>query len=166
MAAADIQVGVARIYGIQGSYTVAITSGYPTQSSVSLTGADANPSSMSLANNFKVDEIASPNGAVIETLIASAQRRELTLELIPSSTSSSPTRAEALVMLEALSNLSPFAIFTLGSFDFTKLNGTWNYMGGGEAVLRRDTYAITNIKLAQFETAGTAGSFAALPVAG
>ena len=164
MAATDIQYGTARIFGIQGSYTVAIVSGYA-PSSVSLTGADTNPSSIAFNHSFKTDEIASVNGAVIETLIASQQRREITIEIIPSSTSTSPTRAEALVMLEAIGNLSPFAIFTLASFDFTKLNGTWNYMGGAECTLKRDTYAICSIKLAQFEVAGTAGTYAALPIA-
>ena len=166
MAATELQVGVARIFGITGSFTVAVASGWPTQSGVSLSGGDISPNTLSFSNSFKVDELVSANGAVIETLIASQNRRELSIEIIPSSTSTTPTRAEAIAVANALGVLSPFAIFTLASFDLTFLNGTWNYMGGGDIVAKRDTYVISNIKIAQFETAGTAGSFAALTIAG
>lgn len=155
-AAADIQAGTARIYAIQNSGSaIAIT-----VTAQALTSP--NLSSVSWNDSFKVDEIASMNGSVVETLIASQRRREITIELIPSGTD----RAAASTQLDnLLDNLKPLAVITLANFKDERFNGTFNYMGGAEVTLKRDTEVVTSVKCAQFETAGTADSFAALAIA-
>lgn len=137
-------------------------------------GSGLNPSSLGWTDSFKSDEIPSSDGSVIETLIASQRRRELNCEIIPSSSSTSPTAAEARAFLtHILANMKPFSIFVLSGFhaDLTWVNGasatngSFNYMGGGEIILRRDTFCIANIRLAQFVTRADGAVFAALPLA-
>lgn len=151
MASTEVQVGVARINGIQGTYTCAISG-----SSVT----DINPSSIAYTQSFKSEEIPSPSGDYIQTMIGSQHRRDITIEMIPAGT----TRANADTLLEALAVLRAFTKFTLGGFDLSALNGDWNYQGGGEITMKRDTYVVANIRLAQFETA-VSGTFTALAVA-
>ncbi len=147
-ATTEIQVGLARINGIPGTLTCAVL------------GSNFNPTSLSLSESFKVDTIASPSGAVIETRIASQRERTVTVELIPSGT----TRADAQAVVVALLALGPLAVVTLGGFTLAAFNGTYNYMDGCEIVQKRDTYVIANVKLNQPETT-TAGTFAGLSVA-
>ncbi len=149
-AAAEVQVGIARINGIQGTLTCAVL------------GANFNPSSVSKSENFKVDSIVSPSGVVIETKIASQRERMVSVEFIPSGT----TRADAIAVVTALNALGPLAVVTLGGFTGdTSMNSTFNYLDGGEVVLKRDTYCIANIRLVQTEVAATGGTFAALAIA-
>ena len=170
----EVQHGVARIYGIPpiGAAADELTWSIAT---VALTpGSGLNPSGVGWTDNFNVDEIGSADGSVVETLIASRQRRELAIELIPSSTSATPTRAEARAFLtHMLANMKPFSVFLLSGFhaDLSWVNsasaaaGSWNYMGGAEIMLRRDTYFIVNVRLAQFLTRADGAVFAALPIA-
>ncbi len=171
---AEVQHGIARINGIPpinsavDEYTWSIAT-------VALTSGSAlNPSSIGWTDSFKSDEIASPDGSVVETLIASQQRRELAIELIPSSSSGTPTRAEALAFVtHLLTNMKPYSVFVLSGFNaaLTWINstsaasGSWNYMGGAEIMLKRDTYCIANIRLAQFLTRADGAIYAALPIA-
>lgn len=171
---AEIQHGVARIYGIPPINAAADEMTWSIAGVALTAGSGLNPSSLGWTDNFKTDEIASADGSVIETLIASQQRRELAVELIPSSTSTTPTRAEALAFVtHILANMKPFSIFVLSGFSasLTWINstsatdGSWNYMGGGEIMLKRDTYSIINVRLAQFLTRADGTKFAALPLA-
>ncbi len=172
---AEVQAGIARIHGIPpiGSAADELTWSIAT---VGLTsGSGFNPNSVGWTDDFKSDEIASSDGSVVETLIASQQRRNLQIELIPSSNSTTPTRAEALAFVtHFLTNMKPFSVVLLSGFATTltwinstsAASGSWNYMGGGEIMLKRDTYCIMNVKLSQFLTRADGSIFAALPVTG
>lgn len=170
----ETQHGVARIYGIP-PINSAVDEMTWSIATVALTGGSGlNPSSIGWTDNFKSDEIASSDGSIVETLIASQRRRELAVELIPSSSSATPTAAEARAFVtHLLTNMKPFSVFVISGFhgDLTWVNsssataGSWNYMGGGEIMLRRDTYCIVNVRLAQFLTRADGAVFAALPLA-
>lgn len=148
-AATEIQVGTARINGIQGTITVSIST-------------TPNLTTMGLADNFSVETIRSQNGAVIETKIAAARERVLTLELIPSSTTKAGALSDAIAIMAAL---TPLAVITIAGCSITTFNGTYNYESGGEIVQKRETYTIINIKASACEVAATAGTFAGLAVA-
>lgn len=171
---AEVQHGIARINGIPPIGTAADETTW-TIATVALTaGSGLNTSSLGWTDNFKTDEIGSADGSVIETLIASQQRRELSVELIPASTSATPTKAEARAFItHMLTNMKPFSVFVISGFhaDLTWINstsatsGSWNYMGGAEITLKRDTYCMVNVRLAQFLTRADGTIFAALPLA-
>lgn len=171
---AEVQHGIARINGIPPIGSVADEYSWSIAAVALTAGSGLNPSSVGWTDTFKTDEIASADGSVIETLIASQQRRELALEVIPSSSSATPTRAEALAFVtHLLTNMKPFSVFLLSGFhasltwvnSISAASGSWNYMGGGEIMLKRDTYCIVNVKLAQFLTRADGTVFAALPIA-
>ena len=171
---AEIQHGVARIYGIPPINSAADELTWSIAGVALTSGSGFNPSSLGWTDNFKTDEIASADGSVIETLIASQQRRELSVELIPSSDSATPTRAEALAFVtHILVNMKPFSVIVLSGFKSalswvngaSATDGSWNYMGGGEIMLKRDSPCIVNVRLAQFLTRADASKFAALPLA-
>lgn len=143
----EIQGGKAKIYGIGGAITI--------------TGiATFNLADVTLTESFKEDTIPSQDGSIIETRIASQRVRELTITFAPSGA----TRAAAEAVLETLLAQGPLTVITLGGFTFLPANGTWNYMGGANVALRRDTYVVAGIKLKQVETA-VAGVFGGLAVA-
>lgn len=170
----EVQAGIARIHGIppinaaQDEITWSIAT-------VALTGGSGlNPSSIGWTDNFNLDEIGSPDGSIIETAIASKQTRELAIELIPSSNSSSPTRAEAEAFVtHLLANMTPLAVFVLSGFKASltwingasATNGSFNYIGGAELMLKRDTYCIANVRLKQYRSRADGTIFAALPIA-
>ncbi len=170
---AEVQHGVARIYGIP-PINAAVDEITWTIAGASLAAGSApNFSSIGVVDTFKTDEIPSQDGSTIETLIASQLRREINLELLPSSTSDSPSRTEALAqMTYIMANLKPFSVITLAGFSaiLTWVNstsatdGSWNYMGGGEIMFRRDTPVIVNLRLAQFKTRADGTKYAALPL--
>ncbi len=149
MPAAEIQAGTARINGIQGTITVSISS-------------TPNLSTMGITDNFEVERIRSQNGAVVETKIAAARERVVSLEFIPSGATRAAAQAEAENILAAL---TPLAVITIGGCDVSTFNGTYNYDGGGEIVQKRDTFAIINVRASQCEVAATANTFSALAIA-
>ena len=172
---AEIQHGVARIYGIPPINAAADEMTWSIATIALTAGSGLNPSSVGMTDNATVDEIASADGSVVETLIFSKRRRALTVEVIPSSTLTTPTRAEAYAFLtHLLTNCLPGSVFVLSGFNAaltwvngaSATNGSFNYMTGGEIMLRRDTYCIANVRLEQFLTRDPAGNvFAALPLA-
>ncbi len=171
---AEVQHGVARIYGIPPINAAVDEMSWTVAGVIITSGSGLNPSSIGWTDSFKTDEIASADGSVIETLIASQQRRELSIELLPSSTITSPTRAEALAMVtHLLTNMKPFSVFVLSGFNAalswvngaSATDGSFNYMGGGEIMMRRDSPTIVNLRLAQFLTRADITKFAALPLA-
>ena len=156
MPTTEIQAGTARINGIQNSGSDI------TCTVVSQALAAFNASSVGFTDEFDGQQIGSMNGAVVETLIGARRFRTLQIELIPSGT----TRALAQANLDnILDNLTPYCVFTLANFFDARFNGTFNYMGGGEVTLKRDTFVIANVRISQFETAATANTFAALAIA-
>ena len=156
-AAQESQIGVGRIYGVAGTTVWTVNaSGLPA-------GSGLNVTSVAITDSFKTDEIGSANGAVVETLIGSQRRRELTIELIPSSDTSAPTRAQAYAMVtHFLANAQPYCKIVMSGFTMAELNGEWNYMGGAEITIKRDTYGVASVKLAQFATAADGNVFDAL----
>lgn len=148
-AATEIQVGTARINGILGTVTVSIAT-------------TPNLSTLGLTDDFSVEEIRSQNGAVVETMIAAARKRTVTMELIPSGTSKANAQSDAIAIMAAL---TPLAVITIGGCTVTTLNGTYNYIGGAEIMQKRETFTVINVKAVQTEIAATAGTFAGLAVA-
>ena len=144
-AAAEVQVGAGYINGILGSIT--------------MTGiASFNTANRDLTDNFKMEEITSQNGAVIETVIASAGYREYTMEFAPKGTS----RAIAQSVASSLFGILPLALITVASSTVAIWNGSYNYVGGASLKETRDGVAICNIKLKQYQTAADGTAFAAL----
>lgn len=171
---AEVQHGVARIYGIPPIGAAADELTWSIATVALTTGSGLNPNSVTWTDNWNTDEIGSSDGSTVETLIASKQRRELSIEVLPSSASDTPTRAEARAFCtHLLTNMKPFSVFVLSGFHSTltwinstsATSGSWNYMGGAEIVLRRDTYCVVNVRLAQFLTRADGAIFAALPIA-
>jgi hypothetical protein len=147
MAAAEVQAGAGVSFGIQGVVT--------------MTGAATlNISDRSLTDEFKNTELPSQNGAVIETMIASQRRRSYECTFVPKGAA----RTDAQAVCNTLMALTPLQVITIGGSTITSYNGTYNYMGGGYVKETREGYAVAGIKLSQFETAGTANTFAALVV--
>lgn len=149
MAAAEIQAGTARIYGIPGSITCSIM-------------VAPNLSTVGLTDNFNVESIRSQNGAVIETKIGSARERIVQLEFIPSGASRANAITEAIAIIAAL---TPLAVITIGGCSVTSLNTTYNYESGGDIMQKRDGYVVGNVRASAVEVASAAGTFAALPIA-
>jgi len=171
---AEVQHGIARIHGIPPINSAVDELTWSIAGVALTSGSGFNPSSVGWTDDFKSEEIGSADGSIVETLIASQQRRNLAIEFIPSSTSTTPTRAEALAFCtHLLTNMKPFSVFILSGFNaaLTWINGTsatngsFNYMGGAELMLKRDTYCIGNIRLSQFLTRADGTIFAALPLA-
>lgn len=170
----EVQAGIARIHGIPPINTAQDELTWSIATVAVTSGSALNPSSIGWSDNFNLDEIQSADGSIIESAIASKRTRELTIELIPSSNSSTPTRAEAEAFVtHFLTNCTPLAVFVLSGFkaSLTWINGasatdgSFNYIGGGEIMLKRDTYCIMNVKLKQYLTRADGTKFAALPIA-
>lgn len=171
---AEIQHGIARIHGIP-PINSAVDEQTWSIAGVALTaGSGLNSSSLDWTDEFQAEEIGSADGSVIETLIASKRRRSLVAEVIPSSNSTTPTRAEAYAFLtHLLTNMQPLSVFVLSGFHASlswvngasATNGSFNYMGGAQIMLKRDTYCIANVRLSQFVTRADGAIFAALPLA-
>lgn len=170
----ETQHGVARINGIPPINSAADEMTWSIAGVALTSGSGLNPSSLSWTDEFKVDEIISADGSTMESLIASVQRRSIVAEVIPSSTSGTPTKAEALAFLtHLLTNMKPLSVFVLSGFHASltwvngasATNGSFNYMGGGEIMLKRDTYCIANVRLTQWVTRADGTIFAALPLA-
>jgi hypothetical protein len=146
-AAAEIQVGTAKLNGIAGAVT--------------MTGAATfNMSSRNLTDGFKMEEIPSQDGAVIESVIASQRTREYDCEFAPSGA----TRAAAEAVVDTLTALGPLAVITIAGSTVSAFNGTYNLMPGTAVRETRDGHATVVMKLKQYETAAAAGTFAALAV--
>lgn len=146
-AAAEIQGGAGCSWGIAGSVT--------------MTGAATfNISDRTLTDEFKTSELPSQNGAVIEGIYAYQRRRNYDSTFVPTGA----TRAAAQAVVATLMALSPLAVITVAASTIAAYNGTYNYMGGAYVKETREGYAVAGIKLSQFEVAGTAGTFAALPI--
>lgn len=101
-AAAEIQAGVAYINGIQG--TIVMNSG----AADSVTHVH-NLGTRTWSKEFKMEEVSAQNGATIETIIASQQKKMLDLEFIPSGT----TRANAIAEVAELTALTPLAVIKI-----------------------------------------------------
>jgi hypothetical protein len=165
---AETQYGIARIYGIPPINAAVDEMTWSIGGTVLTAGSGLNLSSFGLTDSFKTDEIASADGSIIETLIGSQQRRDITIEFIPASKSDTPTRAEAEAFCtHLLANIRPLALVALSGFKASLgwVNGTFNYMGGAELMLKRDTYCVGSIRLAQFLTRADGAVYAALPIA-
>lgn len=150
MPAAEIQAGTAYIYGI-----VALTI---TASASVITG---NASNVRWTDEWTDDEMSSQNGAVIETSIGSRRKRTLEFDFAPSGSSRSNAKAQADKVLA----LTPNQIITIAADDHSAINTTYNWKSGGTYTRTRDGVAVTGLKMTTYETAGTAGSFAALAIA-
>ncbi len=170
----EVQAGIARIHGIPPINSAVDELTWSIATVALTSGSGFNPSSVGWSDEFKIEEIPSADGSVIETAIASQSVRNLSIELYPSSTSGTPTRAEAEAFVtHFLTNASPLAVFILSGFKatLTWVNGTsatdgsFNYVGGGEIMLKRDVPCIMNVKLRQYRTRADGSKFAALPIA-
>lgn len=153
--AAEIQVGTAYIYGI---HAVTITCGTP---SVVITG---NISNIRVTTLFKMDELPSQNGSVIETKIAAQQRRRVEFDLAPSAS----TRAAAVAEVDQWLSIPPLAVITLADVlggTSTSLEGTYNLESGGSYQGTRDGVGVLGIQLESLATAADGAVFAGLAVA-
>ena len=145
-AATETQIGTAYINGIGGSITMNA-------------GNWGNLASVESGDNFKTDEIVSQNGAVIETVIASQQYKEFTMEFAPSNTTSRALARSAAASFVAIGAL---AVVTVANCDIAVYNGTYNYMGGASIKSTRDGVTVCNMKLRKYVTAADGASYAAL----
>jgi hypothetical protein len=136
MAAQEVQSGRGQIYGVA---PLAIT---PTGGSGAITG---NISNMRWSTSWKEDEMASQNGATVESLIAAGMRRTLEFDFAPTST----TRVLALAECAEVLAMTPNQIVTITSEDIAVggLNGTYNYKGGATITRTRDGVGVVGIKL-------------------
>lgn len=148
-AAAEIQVGTGYINGIQGVIT--------------MTGAATfNMASRTFGSEFKMEEIPSQNGATIETIIASQQKRILDIEFAPKGAS----RADAIAVVATLTALTPLSVITIGQSGTPAIAaaaGTYNLMSGMAVRESRDGILSVTMKLQACEST-TAGTFGGLTV--
>src|SRR6478672_11940790 len=146
--AAEVIVGKAVLNGIQGAIT--------------MTGAAPfNMSDRTLTDDFKNEELPAQNGATIETVIASQRKRDYECTFVPTGAA----RADVIAVMASFAALKPLDVITVANSTVVAYNGSYNYMGGATIKETRDGYAVCGIKLRQYETAATSGTFAALAIA-
>ena len=154
-AANEIQAGTAYINGVRGT--------------ISMTGAATfNTASRTLTEDFKIDEIPSQSGAVIETMIATQRNRTIDIEFAPSGAN----RAAAVAVVASLTALDPLSVITIAQSGADPYQpavaacaGTWNLVSGMTVRETRDGILTVSMKLKAHEVAGTADTFAALAIA-
>ena len=150
--AAEIQSGTAYIYGI---FAVTLTCASP---AVVISG---NISNIRITTSFKEDEMPAQNGATIESLIASQQRRRIEFDMAPSGTS----RANAIAEVDQWLSLTPNVIITLADVlggTSTSFEGTYNLKSGGSLTLTRDGVGVLGIQMESYATAADGAVFAGL----
>jgi len=125
MAVAEVQVGVAKIYGLDGAVITGIASTIET--------AD-------LDFAFDTEEVKGQNGEV-ETIIASNARKVVTINFTPNAA----TRAAAIT-ISTTASIGALAVVELLTFKVVAYNGKYNCMGwtwNG----KRDGYFVMTMKL-------------------
>ena len=146
MAVAEVQVGVAKIYGLDGA---------------AITGVASTIETGDLDFAFDTDEIKGQNGEV-ETIIASNTRKTLTINFAPSAA----TRALAITA-STNASVGALVLVVLSGFTVIAYNANYNCMGwtwNG----KRDGYFVMTMKLQQnISNAGTtSGKLQAAPIVG
>ena len=131
MAFAEVQVGSAKIFGMDGG---TIAYGAVTAQANSMEGVDVEDSS-------EMTEIKGQDGE-LATIISSNRTMSLTVQFVPSA----GTRAAAITTGRAMVALTPLVKVTLAGFTITEINGdyvleskSWKYT--------RDGYIVFTLKL-------------------
>ncbi len=148
--AAEVQVGAGCINGIQGA--IAIT-GFHSAATFNIANRD-------ISDNFKMEEIVSQDGAVVETIIASQQYKEYSMEFAPKGA----TRAAAASIAASFSLMTPLTPITVSGSTVAIFNGAYNYAGGASIKETRDGVVLCNVKLRRYQTAADGAIFGALAV--
>ena len=121
---AKVMTGVVAAYGIDGS-TLAFTG------TSTLASGQYDPQSFALTDEFTVDE-ARNNYGYTKTRTGRDRKHKITIRCLIQDTAGSPTMASALAVGKFPDMLGPVV---LASFDGAstplRINGTWNYDGGG-----------------------------------
>jgi hypothetical protein len=166
-AAVESQAGAAVSFGVTSESGATLTWAGVTDLTMAVaSGKGANISEQTVGKNFKVTELPSQNGAVIETLIASQCYRDYECTFVPKGT----TRALAQAVANALMTATPLTVITVTHSPITAIGGetptsnTFNYIGGAYVKETREGYCVAGIKLRSFETAAAANTYAALSV--
>lgn len=131
----EVQAGSAKIFSTR-SGALATLSGAAT---LTIENAD-------LEHKFKMDEIKGQDGDT-ETLIASDPQYDVTINFMPNGA----TRAAAV---SSAANLipDPLSKVTLSGFSVARLNGDYNYIGGGTIKMVRDKECVMGLKLRAYIT--------------
>lgn len=165
-AATDIQLGIAKVRGIKsvsGQVATIAFGAVTLKTTVTVaagTGTDSGASvdSLGATEEWQGQEMSSTDGATTESLVAYRRARILVIDFAPSGS----TKALANAIAEAIRGLGPYAVFTLAQFFDASLNTSYNYQSGGQLKYTREGWLMANVTLKSYETAGTAGTFAAL----
>jgi len=146
---AEIQHGTGNVYGI-----AAVT--------ITVAGAqmNGNISNQKWSEDFKRDEMPAQTGDRIEGVISYQRVRTLEFDFAPKST----TRALAIAEAKKFLSWTPNAVVTIAASGNTPLNGTFNLKSGGGFTRTKEGVAVCSVKVAQYEVAGTANTFASLAV--
>lgn len=126
----ETQVGVAKIFSVING-TLTTLSGAAT---LTVENAD-------LEHKFKLDESKGQDGNT-ETLFGSDEQYDVTINFMPNGA----TRAAAVT---SAANLIPSMLskVVLASFAIARLNGDYNYIGGGSIKMVRDKECVMGLKL-------------------
>lgn len=130
MATQEIQVGVAKIFGLIGA-TMDPAEGAAT---VTMENAD-------FEHKFKLEESAGQDGNC-ETLYATNEQFDVAINFMPNGA----TRAAAAASAEAMIP-DPLAVIELSDFAVDRYNGLYLYVGGATVKMVRDKECVMNIKL-------------------
>ena len=130
MATQEIQVGVAKIFGIFGGSIVTLTG----SATVTLENVD-------FEHKFKLEESIGQDGNC-ETLYATNEQYDIAINFMPNGA----TRAAAAVSADGFIP-APLSKVVLSGFQIAKYNGDYNYVGGATLKIVRDKECVGNMKL-------------------
>lgn len=124
---AKVMTGVVAAYGIDGS-TIAFTG---VAAPATLAAGQFDPQGFGLTDEFTIDD-ARNNYGYTKTRTARDRKHKLTLRCLIQDAAGSPTMATALAVGRFPDMLGPVVLANFdGATTPSRINGTWNYDGGG-----------------------------------
>jgi hypothetical protein len=128
--AVEVQVGVAKIFGLDGATMVTLTGA----ATITIDDAD-------LVSDFAKHESTGQDGNV-ENAIAWGETDEVTINFQPKGA----TRAAAIVSLTN-SKPAPLSKVVLSGFKAAQYNGDYNYLGGWNPKMTKEGIVVAGVKL-------------------
>lgn len=130
MATPEVQVGVAKIFGLIGG-TATTLEGAAT---ITIENAD-------FEHKFKLEESLGQDGNC-ETLYATNEQFDIAINFMPNGATRAAAATSAANMVP-----SPLSKVVLSGFSVARYNGDYNYVGGATIKLVRDKECVMNLKL-------------------